>query len=1031
MKQYLQDITNKFSQSSAKEMVYRADMENFLKRVFHTDGKVLQINHDSTYDRGNKPDFVIYKNDHPILYIEVKDVGINLDKVEKSEQMARYYGYNNLILTDYLEFRFYRNGIKYCEAIRVGKVNTESKKVESNSENFELLQRTLVDFATSHKEAIRSGKHLSQIMGGRAARIRDNVKDILSSSKSNSDLEKIFDVMKTNLLASLSIEQFADMYAQTLVYGLFVARYHDKSQDDFTRQEARELLPASNPFLRSFFDHISGASFPERLKIIVDELCEIFSHSDIDKLLHDFYGYEKENKDPIIHFYEDFLREYDKQKKIELGVFYTPKEVVQFIVRSIDEILKTEFNLPKGLADTSKVTKKINVLDKKMNPIKIDQEFHKVQILDIATGTGTFLNETVLEIYKNFEGNQGMWNAYVKEHLLPRLHGFELMMASYTIAHLKLGMTLSETGVKDLNRRLGIYLTNTLDEPVDNKLQGTLFGVMESIEEEAREASRVKTELPVMVVIGNPPYSGESMNTQYTGHNVYKVEPGGKIKLKEKNSKWINDDYVKFIRFAESMIEKNGQGIVGMITAHGYIDNPTFRGMRWHLRKTFDKIYIIDLHGNANKREVTSDGSKDENVFDIKTGAAIILGVKTGFKAENELCKVFKVDIQGLRKYKFDLLKKSNVKNLGWIELSANAELWVKEKKGGKEYERGFPVNDIFVQSNTGIVTKRDWICINESIDNLWKIVGDFINLSEGEVRKKYSLPKDGDWSYKNAMVDLKSSGPSKSNIIEVLYRPFDTKFTYYTGKSKGFLARPVEKLTKHLIKENLSLILSRQGGAANYDVYDSVLIANQPSDLNIYRRGGGAIFPLHLYQPDGSKVTNFNPEIVNKIYDIVGNVTPENILDYIYAVLYTPSYREKYKEFLKIDFPRVPYPESREQFMKLAKKGERLRELHLLNATDLEKTKVKYPVDGDNIVEKVRFENEKVYINETQYFEGVPEKAWNFYIGGYQPLQKYLKDRKGRNLSFDEIEHYRKVVYVIEETMKVMEELDNINNRL
>jgi hypothetical protein len=631
--EYLQNLANKFSRSDAttskgREMIYRSDFENLLKAVFDLDGKVNQINHDSTNDNGNKPDFVISKNEVPILYLEAKDLGVSLDKIEKSEQMSRYFGYDNLVLTDYVEFRFFRNGLKYGQSICIANIDKNGKTIIPIPENFELLKHTLLDFADNHKEPIKSGNQLAKIMGGKAQRVRDNLLLIIQNGFAGSqELLKMREVIRENLVTGLENKDFADMYAQTLVYGLFAARYHDKSPDSFSRSEARDLVPTTNPFLRSFFDHIAGSNFPQTLGFIVDELCQIFTHADIAKLLHDFYGREKDNKDPIIHFYEDFLKEYDSTKKMEMGVFYTPKPVVEFIVEAVDEILKTEFELTKGLADSTKIEVKKTVTDA-FGKQKIEKkEYHKVQVLDIATGTGTFLNETINLIHKSFVGQEGRWQSYVKNDLLPRIHGFELMMASYTIAHLKLGMTLQDTGADFGQNRLGIYLTNTLDEPSDYSNHGTLFGFMDAIAEESQLASKVKSEYPIMCIIGNPPYSGLSQNKRYTANNDYKVEPGGKTKLDERKN-WLDDDYVKFIRFTESMIQKNGEGIMAMITAHGYIDNPTFRGMRWHLKQTFDKVYILDLHGNSNKKEVSPDGSKDENVFDIKTGVAVIIGVK-------------------------------------------------------------------------------------------------------------------------------------------------------------------------------------------------------------------------------------------------------------------------------------------------------------------------------------------------------------------------------------------------------------------
>lgn len=531
MQECLNNIALKFKDSQTSEMGYRTDFENFLLTIFPKEQK-YQIHHDAKSVGGNKPDFVVLKNQVPVLYIENKDIGIDLDKIEKSNQMDRYFGYDNLILTDQVEFRFYRNGEKYGEPIRIATYDKTNRTISPIPENFSQLEKTLVDFSLSHKEPIKRGKHLAQIMGGKAQRIRDNVLDMLvSDSEKYAELIRMQNVIKESLVSSLDDESFADMYAQTLVYGLFAARFHDKTADTFSRTEARDLVPKTNPFLGSFFDHIAGQSFPDRLRYIVDELCEVFTHADIKKILHDFYKQEKDTKDPIIHFYEDFLKEYDAKKKMEMGVFYTPRPVVQFIVRAVDEILKKEFGLAKGLSDTTKIkvtkqeqyqaqklTKSEQQKDGKM--VDVEKEYHKVQVLDVATGTGTFLNEVIEHVHKSFAGQEGRWEGYVKEDLLPRLHGFELMMASYTIAHLKLGMTLHETGVQNLNQRLGVYLTNTLEEPKDYSNQNNLFGLMDTIAEEAKSASRIKSEYPIMCVIGNPPYSGESMNKEYTD-NVY------------------------------------------------------------------------------------------------------------------------------------------------------------------------------------------------------------------------------------------------------------------------------------------------------------------------------------------------------------------------------------------------------------------------------------------------------------------------------------------------------------------------------
>ncbi|WKZ30797.1 MAG: N-6 DNA methylase [Candidatus Dojkabacteria bacterium] len=612
---YLESVSRKFKNERTSEMGYRAEFEQLLKNVFEEIG-VKDIGHDEKSSKGNKPDFIVYSKARvPLLYIEVKDIGVSLDKIEQSEQIARYFGYDNLVLTDYLEFRFYRNGHRYQDPVKIAVYDKKGRTIEPQSHNYQNLAKTLLDFTKSHKEPIKSGLHLAKVMGGKARRIRDNILEIIEHpDKESADLEKVFDTIKTLLVHDLKIDDFADMYAQTLVYGLFVARFYDESEDSFSREEARELIPASNPFLRHFFDHIAGPNFNVRLKYIVDELCEVLSHADIEKLMDDYYGKQSKDRrkapDPVIHFYEDFLKEYDPVLRKKMGAYYTPVPVVDFIVRSVDHILKKDFSLPKGLSDTSK--------DQKGN--------HIVQVLDPAVGTGTFFSAVIRHIYAPFakNENQGAWHKYVHNELLPRLHGFELMMAPYTIAHLRLTVAFKKTDFIHFNKRLGIYLTNSLDD-----LQGQdglfAFGFADSIAQESEAARKIKHDTPVMVVLGNPPYSVSSQNK---GEWIESEVKEYKKDLNERNIQPLSDDYIKFIRFAEQQIEKNGSGIVAMITNNSFLDGIIHRQMRKHLLETFDDIYVVDLHGNSKKKEMTPDGGKDENVFDIQQGVSINFFVK-------------------------------------------------------------------------------------------------------------------------------------------------------------------------------------------------------------------------------------------------------------------------------------------------------------------------------------------------------------------------------------------------------------------
>lgn len=1028
---YLSEIANYFGDENSSEHSYRTSFQNYLATIFpESEGYFIQ--QDQRAINGNKPDYIVLKNKVPLLYIEVKKVGEDLNKIEQSNQADRYFGYTNLIISDYVEFRFFRNGQRYDDIISLGDIHNKQRSITPRAENAERLVRTMIDFVASQKEPIKSGKHLAKIMGGKAQRIRDNVIAFLHTESTDKDeLIRMRKFIKDHLIENFTDEDFADMYAQTLVYGLFAARYNDETLESFSRQEARDLVPATNPFLRSFFDHISGTTFPRRLELIVNELCEVFSHADVKMLMEDYFkttdlfGTEHDSPDPVIHFYEDFLREYNPAKKMEMGVFYTPLPVVRFIIRGIDELLKREFGIAKGLADNEKISVTKNITNEKGKVIKDTREIHRVQLLDVAVGTGTFLNETVNHIHESQKANQGRWPAYVEDDLLPRLHGFELMMASYTIAHLKLAMTLKKSGVEKFGKRLGVYLSNTLDDAHNIPLTSSLFGVVDSIAQESRLASEVKNDTPIMVVMGNPPYSGESQNPHYTDNDVYKVEIGGREKLKEKNSKWINDDYVKFIRFAESLVEKNGEGIIGMITAHGYIDNPTFRGMRWHLRKTFDAIYVLDLHGNTTKKETAPDGSEDKNVFDIKTGVSIIFGIKKKLATskKKELATIYQADIYGKRAYKFEKLNNSTIENLQWNELPKDNDIWRVEGEGKSEYTKGFSVAEMFPVNSVGIVTARDGMSIQNSRDAIEKVVSDFKNENIETLRTKYRLGKDvRDWSVLGAKNDVnKEDGV----FTQIAYRPFDLRYTYYTGRSKGFHCMPRGEVMKHLLhSENLALLFSRQGGAANPDSYDTIFISNSAVDLNFFRRGGEVVCPLYLYEGN-EKIPNLDNEIVVTIEKVVGKTTPEDILDYVYGYLHSPVYRTKYKEFLNSDFPRVPYPENKEMFWKLVELGRHLRELHLLTHSSIQNIITTFQESGTDIVGKTSYKNNRVYINETQYWDGVPKEVWEFFVGGYQPAQKYLKDRKDKKLTTAEFVNYEKMIVSLAETIKVMKEID------
>jgi hypothetical protein len=611
--QYLDNISKRHKLGNATEHTFRGDLQQLIESI----APDISATNEPKRIKCGAPDYVLMQKDIPVGFIEAKDIGVDLGSKTLKEQFDRYRAsLSNLIFTDYLDFHIYRDG-QFVTKISIAKI--DNGKIVPLPENFDTFTNLIKDFCTQISQTIKSPKKLAEMMAGKARLLSDVIeKAIVSDEESyeNSSLRDQMNAFKQILIHDITPKGFADVYAQTIAYGMFAARYHDPTLPTFSREEAATLIPKTNPFLRKLFGYIAGPDLDDRIRWIVDSLVEIFLATDVADILTHF-GKSTKTEDPIIHFYETFLAQYDPALRKARGVWYTPQPVVNFIVRAVDDILKTEFGLPQGLADTSKTKIKIESQGK-----KVEQEVHRVQILDPATGTGTFLAETVKHIHKKFAGQQGTWSNYVENHLLPRLNGFELLMASYAMAHLKLDLLLTETGYKPTaNQRLRIYLTNSLEEHHPDT--GTLFANWLSTE--ANEANHIKRDTPVMVVMGNPPYSVSSSNKSAW---IEKLTADYKKDLNERNIQPLSDDYIKFIRFGQHFIEKTGEGILAYISNNSFIDGIIHRQMRKHLLETFDKVYILDLHGNAKKKEVCPDGSADQNVFDIMQGVSINIFVK-------------------------------------------------------------------------------------------------------------------------------------------------------------------------------------------------------------------------------------------------------------------------------------------------------------------------------------------------------------------------------------------------------------------
>jgi predicted helicase len=1061
---YLKKIEKAYAAGNATEHTHRPA----LKELMESMAAGITATNEPRRVKCGAPDFIITKKQTPLGYIECKDIGKSLTEAERTDQIKRYReSLGNLILTDYLEFRWYVGG-QYRLTVQLATVADGKIKPVKNAG--ESLHELFAAFLTTSIPTVNSPKELAHRMAALARLIRDIMKAAFNeedlTDEESDPLHEQLDGFRKVLIHDLTPAQFADMYAQTICYGLFAARCNADSAERFTRQNAGFDLPKTNPFLRKMFDYIAGVNLDERIVWAVDDLAELLHHTDMEAILKDF-GKHTRQEDPVVHFYETFLAAYDPKMREARGVYYTPEPVVSYIVRSIDHILKTDFKLQDGLADATKIKVAQTATSKK----KID--VHKVQILDPATGTGTFLYGIIDHIYNDFKDDKGMWSSYVSQHLLPRLFGFELLMAPYAVAHMKLGLQLKQLGYDFQSaERLRIYLTNTLEEA--HAMSGLpLF--TQWIAEEANAASDIKKDAPVMVVLGNPPYSGHSANTgkwisnllrgsdtqtgQKTG-NYFEVDGQP---LGEKNPKWLNDDYVKFIRFAQWRIEQTGYGILAFISNNGYLDNPTFRGMRQSLMQTFDDIYILDLHGNSKKKERCPDGSEDKNVFDIQQGVAIGIFIKRTSK--DGLATVRHADLWGKREIfektndenklvggKYHWLAENDTKTTSWSQLEPQSPMYLyvpQDYMLKTEYGKLWVLTDIMPLNGVGMTTARDHAVIGFEKNTPLEKATTFRNSTDSneELCNKLAIPLKAGWDASKARKLIKGENNLSSLIQSVLYRPFDIRWIFYHD---SLVWRTVKHVMRNmLVGNNIALITTRQT-RDKWDIFSSRNIITHKAlaayDIN-------SLFPLYLYPSGVAKSTlfddtlefrkpNLSPKFIEEfaaklkmkfISDGKGDrkktFGPEDIFNYMYAVLHSPTYRSRYAEFLKMDFPRLPLTSNPELFRKLCALGDELVSLHLMEKQGKKITG--YPVAGDSAVETVRYTEPqceargRVWINATQYFDGVPKEVWEFHVGGYQVCSKWLKDRKGRKLTYDDLTHYQQIVSALAETIVLMEQID------
>ncbi len=1055
--EYAKQLKSQFATGNTTEHSFRAHLYNLFKLLYPQ--QYYTMTNEPQRIKCGAPDYIIQCKGIPVGYIETKDIVKNLDKLDEREkdQFKRYTeSLDNIIYTNYLDFRLYRNH-ELVKEISIGEI--KNGKVLLLPDNVKGLAELIQDFVDYSGLPITSPEILAKQMARKAREFSNAIYTVLTSKDDTrfqtSTLQSQYKTFKKILIENLDAISFADMYAQTVAYGLFAARLNDTTPEDFSRDEAVHLIPKNNQFLRSLFESITGTNLDPAVEWIVDDLTNMFRHADLKKIMQS-YGRATAKNDPFIHFYETFLHEYDPQTKQDLGVFYTPKPVVNFIVKSIDYVLKNELNVPDGLANTDKVPVKIEsyVIQGKKKKLKheklgkADVEYHKVQILDPAVGTGTFPAEVIRYISNQFKTQAGIWENYVKNDLLPRINGFELMMVPYTICHLKLDMLLQETGYSmatdDL--RMNVYLTDSLEKPHDETQD--LWSVF--LTQEANYASLVKQDKPIMVVLGNPPYNASSNNNGDWIKkliDVYKKEPNSDSSLNERNTKHLNDDYVKFIRYAQYLIDKNKEGIVAYINPHGYLDAITMRGMRWSLLNSFDKVYVLNLHGNTNKGETCPDGSVDQNVFDIMQGVCINIFIKNKSHKKGNIATVYYTDLYGKRADKFEYLYDNNILTIEWKIITPQPPNYFLIPQNTiliNQYQTGIKITELFPINCPGFTSHRDKFAVTCTREEIIQHFNDLTNqdITDEEIKTRYKLKENDDWTINDCRSIM-----VRQNILKILtkcnYRPFDFKWCCL---SYGIMNRPRKEIVDNVLnKDNLCIITTRQQATEGFN---HIWVSNLPTDksmLSTATREGSQIFPLYLYSDDmfenSTKHININNSAITKFckpakISIVttesekkneNNFTPEELVYYIYAVLSAKKYSDDYSTYLKSDYPYVPVPETAEAFFTLSALGNELAQITMMRTvTPRADLKTTYPVSGSSNIDRAKYENGNVYINSTQYFGNVSPEAWNYIAGRHQPAELWLKHRKGRILTANEIIYYQQMLAAIEKTISIKEKIND-----
>jgi hypothetical protein len=1046
----------------ATEHTHRSALENLLRAIALTSNKKITIQQEpKREDQFGAPDFKVKCVESIIGYIENKKLGEDLNKVLKSAQIKKYLAVsNNILITNYTEWIWIdekaepRDRAKLCELSDIeGRM-----PIHLNAENVNKVKGLILNFLSQPPKGLSRPKALAEALAVRGRFLRDFLHTELDRQQNfqkEGRLFGLYETFRTNVFAELNTKTFSDAFSQTLVYGLFISRLNAGSQVINLYNAKGYILPAFG-LIRELVDFLDELYKPEYqpAKWILEEILSVMNNLNLETITRHLSYQRFDNidlfqqtnvhfKDPFVYFYEDFIEAYDIDLKSSRGVYYTPPQVVDFIVRSTNQLLKTVFEIEDGYANRERVT-----------------------VLDFAVGTGTFIVAILEQIFLSLPKNSGKKNLLIREHILKNIYGFEYLIAPYTIANLKLSQFLKgHNYILHDEDRFQIYLTNTL-EPINRQMN---IPLLPTLAQEARAAQEVKDK-PILVITGNPPYKGESKNPSErkvpinrNGKTVYrKVKTWigqllteyffvDGVRMKEKNPKWLNDDYVKFIRFAQSKMDEVEQGVVAIITNHRYLSNPTFRGMRRSLMNSFDQIYIMDLHGSNKPKEKVPGGGVDENIFPIEQGVAITFFIKKPGLEK----KIYHSDLYGKKDYKFNYCLNHSLFDIPKVELTPQPPFYLFRPQVSDfkdEYDGGVPIKEMFKVQGNGIITKRDELSIHFEKEGALQAARDILHLDRAQFYEKYRLKPDvRDWRYDWARQDIENFGISDELIQKINYRPFDIMSIVYTGRARGFIGWPVVQVMRHFLNgPNVGLVVGRAGqNVSSEGGWNLAFVTEHMTDYNLFSRGGGFVSPLYLYIPkhftDGAeaddkklfeRVTNFTDTFVSFLREKYGQIAPEEVFGYIYAMLYSPLYRSTYSAFLSIDFPKIPFTDDIELLHNLSALGWNIINAHTLNYVPAF-TEIPYGSfvgQGDFVVKKREFQpcvgNEgfgRLYINDSQYFDNIPIGIWKFYLGGYQTLDKFLKDRMNCVMSLKDVDTLEKMVRVISYTKQKMIEIDRI----